>query len=124
MHRDMDLVREILLKIEADPEFDGNKMRGISGAALGITDHTDPEIFYNAVHLVEEGYLEGNVKMAHAGLVMVKKLTWRGHEYLDATRDPDIWEKTKAKAKGAASVGMGLLFEIAKAEIKKKLGLS
>jgi hypothetical protein len=95
----MDLVREILLKIEADPEFDGNKMRGISGAALGITDHTDPEIFYNAVHLVEEGYLEGNVKMSHA-------------------------EKTKAKAKGAASVGMGLLFEIAKAEIKKKLGLS
>ena len=61
--------------------------------------------------------------MAHAGQVIVKKLTWRGHEYIDATRDPDIWEKTKAKAKIVTSVGVGMFLEIAKAEIKAKLGL-
>lgn len=54
---------------------------------------------------------------------MAKKITWRGHEYLDATRDPDIWEKTKAKAKIVSSVGVGILLDIAKAEIKAKLGL-
>lgn len=123
MKRDMDLVREILLKIEADPAFDGNRAQGVSAAGLGITDYTDQEVIYNAVQLVEAGYLVGNVRMAPSGIVIVTKMTWLGHEYLDATRDPDVWEKTKAKAKGVAGVGMGFLFEIAKAEIKAKLGL-
>lgn len=123
MKRDMDLVRDILIKIEADPAFNGNHARGVSAVSMGITEYTDQEVIYNAVQLVEAGYLEGNVRMAHAGQVIVTKLTWRGHEYLDATRDPDIWEKTKAKAKSVTSVGVGMLLEIAKAEIKAKLGL-
>jgi hypothetical protein len=123
MKRDMDLVREILIKIETNPAFNGDHNLWANRANLGITDYTDQEIVYNAAQLVEAGYLAGNVRMAHAGQVIVTKLTWRGHEYLDAIRDPDIWEKTKAKAKGVASVGMSFLFEIAKAEIKAKLGL-
>jgi hypothetical protein len=38
-------------------------------------------------------------------------------------RDPEIWRKIKARTKGIAGVGLGLLLEIAKAEIKKSLGL-
>jgi len=42
---------------------------------------------------------------------------------LDDIRDPDIWQKTKERAKGLISVGLTLIWEIAKAEIKTKLGL-
>jgi hypothetical protein len=123
MKRDMELVREILLKGEGDPAFNGARAFGISAASLGITDHTDQEVIYNAAHLVEAGYLPGNVRLAHAGAVIVTKLTWQGHEYLDATKDPDIWAKTKARAKGVASVGMSFLLEIAKSEIRMRLNL-
>ena len=34
-----------------------------------------------------------------------------------------IWGKTKERAKTVASVGLSFLWEIAKAEIKTKLGL-
>ena len=55
---------------------------------------------------------------------IIRKLSWKGHEFLNDTRDPDIWSKTKERAKGVANAGMGLLWEIAKAEIKTKLGLA
>jgi hypothetical protein len=36
------------------------------------------------------------------GEVMVSKLKWRGHEFVDSVRDPAIWMKTK---KGALEAG-------------------
>ena len=78
---------------------------------------------YHVALLVEAGFLSGNIKMASIGNVVVSKLTWEGHEFLDAIRDPDIWSKTKERAKGVASIGLGLVWEIAKAEVKAKLGL-
>ena len=122
MKRDMDLVRTILLKVEADPKFDGT-MQPASAVKLGIEGHSEGEVAYNSAQLVEAGFLTGNTKMATQGLVMVGKLTWEGHEFLDTVRDPDIWRKTKDRAKTVTTVGLGFLWEIAKAEIKTKLGL-
>jgi hypothetical protein len=50
-------------------------------------------------------------------------LSWQGHDFLNDIRDPEIWRKTKERAKGVASVGVGFLWEIAKAEVRAKLGL-
>jgi hypothetical protein len=122
MKRDMDLVRTILLKVEADLKFDGT-MHPARAAELGIEGHSEGEIAYNCAQLVEAGFLTGNTKMAIQGVVMVGKLTWEGHEFLDAVRDPDIWRKTKERAKTVTTVGFAFLWEIAKAEIKTKLGL-
>lgn len=56
-------------------------------------------------------------------MIIVTALTWKGHEFLDDIRDPDIWQKTKERAGSLASVGIAFVWEIAKAEIKTKLGL-
>jgi hypothetical protein len=72
--------------------------------------------------LVELGFLVGNIKLASAGQIVISKLTWNGHEFLDDIRDPEIWRKTKELAKSVPSVGL-VLWEIAKAEVKTKLGL-
>ena len=87
---------------------------------LGITNHSLEEVAYHVTMLVEDGFVKGNV----AGeMPVISKLTWQGHEFLDDIRDQDIWDKTKERAKGLASVGLTLIWEIAKAEIKMKLGL-
>ena len=54
---------------------------------------------------------------------LVSGLTWQGHEFLDTVRDPEIWRKTKERAGSVASVGVSFIWEIAKAELKAKLGL-
>jgi hypothetical protein len=122
MKRDMDLAREILLKIEDDPLFTGG-MHSVSAAAFGIKGHTDEEFNYHCVQLVEAGFLDGNKNMAGHGIAMIGKLTWKGHEFLDDIRDPGVWQKTKERTKGITSVGVAFLGEIAKAEIRAKLGL-
>ena len=122
MKRDMDLIRTILLKVEADETLSGS-FQAVNAATFGITDHTDTEVIYHVVMLVEAGFLVGNIKLANVGQIVISKLTWNGHEFLDDIRDPEIWRKTKERAKSVASVGLGFLWEIAKAEVKTKLGL-
>jgi hypothetical protein len=124
MKRDMDLIRTILLKVEADPSFNGwPQDRSADAGRLGITGHDDAEVTYHLVQAVEAGLLEGNTKMAAHGVVMISKLTPKGHHFLDDIRDVDVWHKTKERAKGVANVGISFVWEIAKAEIKAKLGL-
>jgi hypothetical protein len=54
---------------------------------------------------------------------MVTKLTWEGHEFLDDIKDSSVWESTKARIAGLPGVALAVMAELAKAEIKKKLGL-
>jgi len=54
---------------------------------------------------------------------VLNKLTWEGHEFLDDIRDQGIWNKTKERLKDIPSASIPVIVEIAKAEIKKRLGL-
>jgi hypothetical protein len=42
---------------------------------------------------------------------------------LNNVRDPDIWQMTKARVAPVTGVAFGVLVEIAKAEIRERLGL-
>jgi hypothetical protein len=59
MKRDMELIRTILLKIEDDPEFDGN-YHPANATALGIVGYDHLEVVYHVAMLIEAGFLEGN----------------------------------------------------------------
>jgi hypothetical protein len=71
--------------------------------------------------MIEAGLIDGR-QTADPGAIILK-LRWEGHEFLNDITDPDIWSKTKERAKGVANVGFSFLWEIAKAEMKTKLGL-
>ena len=117
--RDMDFIRELLLQIEDDPRFDGT-----SWFTFTKTDddtHSAEEFGYHLTMLVEAGFLKGNIGFTTPS---ISKLTWEGHEFLDNIRDTGIWSKTKERISGLASVSLSVVAEIAKAEMKKKLGLS
>jgi hypothetical protein len=126
MKRDMGLVRDLLLGIERDPQFDGTKMLSPQKPEdFGITNHSIEEVSYHLAMLIEEGFINGKTTGIRIGATVpvISKLTWKGHEFLDDIRDPDIWTKTMERTKGLTSVGLAFVWEIAKAEIKTKLHL-
>lgn len=118
----MDLIREILLKVEADSQLNGS-MRPVDASGLGISTCDQMEFAYNTALLIEARMLTGNAKMATIGQVVVGGLTWNGHEFLDTIRDSDVWGKAKAVANKAGGASIAFMWEIAKAEVKTKLGL-
>jgi Hypothetical protein (DUF2513) len=123
MKRDLDLIREILLQIEADPKFDGSA-NPVDAAKLGITGRTNAEVMYQVVQLIDGGLLAGKILSAGAfppAAVVIFKLTWKGHEYLDSVRDPAVWKETKVRLEGAGSFTFDLAKAFAKGFVKKKI---
>jgi len=85
MKRDLDLIRKLMLSIEADDEID-------------LSDVPQTVCNYHRALLIEAGLATGMITES-GGLpnaVVIHRLTWEGHEYLDAVRGDDIWEKTKS----------------------------
>jgi len=52
---------------------------------------------------------------------MFRKLTWEGHDYLDAVRDPQVWHKTKEATNKVGSWTFDIVKELAKQYIKSEL---
>ncbi|HLJ16517.1 MAG TPA: DUF2513 domain-containing protein [Bryobacteraceae bacterium] len=90
MKRDMDLVREILLKVEEVP-FDGRFHD------IGIAGRPVDEITYHVMPLHEAGFIEAMDLSGLSGMCWKpKRLTYSGHEFLDAARSDTVWQKAKA----------------------------
>lgn len=123
MQRDMELIREILLVIEKNPQMDGTREFYFNSAEeMGITDHSSDEVAYNLSLLVKARFVEGSESPFLP--MMVRTLTWNGHEFLDSIKDKGIWEKTKERIKGLSGVTLGVIAAIAEAEMKKHFGLT
>ena len=117
----MDLVRQLLLRIEADATLDGTNWVHFEPSDLGLADRSSEEIGYHLTLLIEEGYVKGQTGLET--IPVICKLTWQGHELLDNIRDKGIWEKTKTRIAGLSSISLKIVAAIAEAEIKKHIGL-
>jgi len=121
MKRNMDLIRDILLKVESDEH-------GFYRDNLNIEGYTQEEIGYHIVLLGEAGLAHVAEVTAHgdkspAGIIT--RLTWDGHEFLDAARDRKIWNKAKDQiGKTLASAGFQVLMLVLNNLAKQQLGLS
>ena len=85
MQRDMDLIREILLALEAR-DF----------ARLNAVERTT-QMYHNYL-LVEAGLAVGNDFGADSNEIpqwRIHALTWKGHEFLESARDVSRWTKAK-----------------------------
>lgn len=87
MKRNMDLVKAILLRLEM-------------GDPLGeIAGHSKQEIGYHVALLEDAGlithepYVNTDVS---AAILIDTRMTWAGHEFLDAPRNDSFWERAKA----------------------------
>ena len=91
MRLDTDLVRDILTKIEGLP-FDG----GFHD--IVVEGHSPGEITYHVVLLHEAGFVEAmDLSTLDCGVCWKpKRLTYAGHQFLDAARNDTVWAKAKA----------------------------
>lgn len=89
MKRDMDLVRKILLKIEESPEYSFISPFNIEG-------YNEDQISYHIELLDEAGLIKAKELSTMGNYSWIPdRLTWEGHEFLEASRDDTRWEKAK-----------------------------
>ncbi|WP_025804579.1 DUF2513 domain-containing protein [Pseudomonas chlororaphis] len=121
MKLDKDLVREILLAVEAHDEAQG-------WMTLTIQGRSPKEVSYHVMLLDEAGLLSG---ISLGGLNSFewqpKRLTYQGHEFLETVRDGEVWRRTKEGAEKVGGAGLGMLIELGKAYgkqvLKERLGI-
>jgi Hypothetical protein (DUF2513) len=122
MKRDMNLIRELLLTIESLPVGrSGVVAVSPAGKNIAIDGYDATHIKYHLSLLREAGFLDCAGRVLTDGTMAVRGLTWAGHDYVDAVRDPEIWKKTKRGAEAAGSWTFDLVKELAKGFIKTKI---
>ena len=103
MKRDMDLVRNILLKVECT-----TNTRGIMDVdEFNDGRHSDEQIYYH-LNMMGQADLIVVEYLKHGAVLNVRALTWQGHEFLDAVRNESSWVQAKEKVLKATG---GLSFE-------------
>jgi len=119
MNRDMDLVRLILQKVQSCQDPYGLLEE------VEIEGHSDAEVSYHIKILNEAGFLEASDM---GGLGNFKwfpgNLTWKGQDFLDATKDDALWKKAKETViKPGVSFTFNLLFSWLEKKAGGMLGL-
>lgn len=113
MKRDMNLIRELLLRVEAEdrthpPGYDKEK------------------VLYHQNLLLEAELAKGAAARGGDRIqsVMLTSLTWNGHEFVDDIRSETIWGKLKKRlGDDASSTSLSVIKALAAALAKEALGL-
>jgi hypothetical protein len=121
MQRDMDLIRALILKLEALPMRPGGTAH-ITAAdkEVAVSGKTVDEIDYHLSQIEKSGYIDtgGVTPMVGIGF---RCLTKAGHDFADSVRDDAIWHEAKEGAKKAGGFSIELLVSLAKGLLKKKI---
>jgi hypothetical protein len=91
MKRNMCLIREMLLAVEAEEH-------GFALQKIEIPGYTREQVNYHTVLLGEAGFVEIYDVTAGTGggaEAIITRLTWAGHDFLDTARNPEIWNLVK-----------------------------
>jgi hypothetical protein len=118
MKRDFDLIRKIMTDIESMKPFEQQQSFTYDGFdSATINQHI--------ALLIEAGLVDGKAHETNQRRhVIVEDLTWAGHDFLDAMRDDNIWNKAKEHIlKPGASFTFGILLDYLKMKIQEKTGI-
>jgi hypothetical protein len=97
MKRDMNLIRLLLLETEGEePKPD-------------LSPYNDAQRIYHSALLIEAGLVDGQIIQDSDGqpaATVTLRLTWAGHEFLDAARNDTIWHKAGGAGQKSWSAGL------------------
>jgi hypothetical protein len=120
MKRDLDLVRSILITMEANEG-------GFFARTPVIEGYTEEEVGYHVYLMGQAGLItaaETTAMGCGSPSAIPMSITWEGHDFLDSVKDETLWNKAKTMVlKPAAGVAFEVLVAWAKAEAKQRLGL-
>lgn len=121
MKRDMDLIRAIMLHLEKHPEPDLNLEEVV------LDDYADDVVLGHLILLEEAGFIQMNIERYGGGeppQILIHRITWAGHEFLEAVRDETIWAKsTKAIVSAGVGFGLPILMAVLRAKASEHLGI-
>lgn len=106
MKRDMELIRKILFAAEK------LSVEESGGTTLEIEGYDQQIVSYHVMLLEEAGLIKG-IDMSGVSNIswFVDRLTWDGYEFLEASRNEQIWKRTITTI---TNKGGGLVFEVLK----------
>ena len=89
MKRNMDLIRQLAIRIESADSH-------LQASEISIDSFTPAEILYHCVLMHEAGLIDGEMvsDLDCDGDGLIERLTWQGHDFLDAARDDRLWNRT------------------------------
>ena len=107
----MDIIRDLLKAVEERGPI-GNQMPA----------YEDPLVVHQIELMIDAGLVDGETNFEQMGYI--RRLTWAGHDFLDAAKDETIWKKAKEHViKPSASWTFSLLLAYLKQEAAKKIGI-
>lgn len=119
MKRDMELIRQIALRIEEAPG-------GFAPHPFEVDGYSDEQVGYHVLLMIEGGLLHGIDLTAMddpTPQAVPSRLTWEGHEFIDAAREPTRWEKTKALLARAGGASFPVWMEALTKAATSSIGL-
>lgn len=108
MKRDLDYMRQLLAELEASEQWQHE---------IGLSDDEDDldeKRDYHVILLRDEGLLE----RIQPGIY---RMTAKGHDFLDHTRDDTIWSKSKETVSTLKDHSISMLMSVAEGYVRAKL---
>lgn len=124
MKRDMDLIRRIMLRIEEKAD--------LKHEIMTIEGEDEERVGHHIDMLYKSGFIDGlrhQPMSSPFGIVMVKDLSWDGHEFIAALRNDTVFGRLKETFTPAelSSTSLKVIAEVSlemtKVWMKQKLGL-
>jgi len=123
----MGLIRELLLKLESLSSPRGIRHIDPHNPAVSVEGYSVDQIDYHLDLLREAGFISCPGTPPPLTGIMFHRLTWRGHEFLDTVRNPEVWRETKSGVSKIGGASAEFVWEIAKGYVKhlakEKLGI-
>ena len=121
MRRDIDLIRRILLDLEDKGSY-------ANWLDVDIEEYSPERIDYHLELLTEAGLVTLKTSQRELSRWLPVRLTWEGHEFLDAAREERRWQRAKESIAKAGSVPFEIiataLLEMARQETREDLSLA
>jgi hypothetical protein len=111
MRRDIDLIRLLLLQTESKETLEA------------MSRYTTEQALYHSALAIEAGLVKGAVRRNAEGQpaeVVIQRLTWAGHDFLDSARNEGIWKKAKTRILEAGGAWTFDLLKTLLVELAKK----
>ncbi len=117
--RNLDLIRELALAIEASPETD-------IADSLVAKGYAEEEIGFHCYLLGDAGYanvIDVTVVGSALQQALALNLTWKGYEFLDSARENRRWTKVKGALGKVGSTSLDVVVDLLKQYARQELGL-
>jgi DNA-binding transcriptional ArsR family regulator len=122
LKRSADLIRTLLLKIEAiDPTtFDDCLEVDAEELASEIGEVTPEEVYYH-LNLIRQRGLVTTPDQDREGGLYFWGLSWDGHDFTDAIRDDKVWKRTKGAFDDVGGWTFQLVKDLAAGYVRKQI---